>query len=224
MNYRDRIAGLQREAEAKFRNFDGIINGRSFRNAAGGLAPAATETLDANDRTWTFTVVNAATTSKTVVLFGANKDLTDAAKDASVTITVAEADSHVAVKTEILSQPVRILGLKMTAVSATQFSNVLSLWDKKSTGSQIKALFQPLNYRSAQNNLTTQIDAPTFELLVTPSIYIEFTINASETVTLMFTVVEKAQLSSVLRNSPVVAVANRPAPTGLPQIDMPRGV
>lgn len=224
MNYRDRIARLQREAEAKFRNFDGITYARPFRNAAGGLAPTSTEVLDANDSTWTFTVVNAATTAKTVVLFGAAKDLTDANKDASVTITVAEAASHVAVKTELLSQPVRILGLKMTAVSAVQFSNVLYLYDGKTTGSQIRRLFQPLNYRSSQQTLQLQIDAPTFELLVTPTVWLEFVINASETVTLMFHIVEKASFSNVLRNAPVVAVANQPAPTGLVQIDQPRGV
>ena len=114
--------------------------------------------------------------------------------------------------------------MKMTVVSATQFSNVLSLYDKKSTGAEEKRLFQPLNYRSAQNQLQTQIDAPSFELLVNPSVYISFTINASETVTFTFTIVEKALFHNTLRNSPVVAVSNRPAPTGLPQIDMPRGV
>lgn len=224
MNYRDRIAGLHREAQANFRNFEGITYARPFRNAAGaGFAPAATEVLDPNDRTWTFTVVNAATTAKTATLFGAVYDLTDALLPAGVTITVAES-SHLQVKTETLTQPVRILGLKMTVGAATQFSNVISLYDQKSTGALEKRLFQPLNYRSAQNNLTTQIDAPSFELLITPTVYMQFTINASETVTFMFTIVEKAILHNVLRNAPVVAVANRPAPTGLVQIDMPRGV
>lgn len=223
MNYRDRIAGLQREAESKFRNWDGIQYGRQFRHATGAVAPSSSEILDPNDRTWTITVANSATVSKSVMIFGATKDLTDATKDAAITISVAES-SHLQVKTETLSQPVRILGLKMTVVSATQFSNVLSLYDAKSTGAEEKRLFQPLNYRSAQNQITTQIDAPSFELLITPTVYITFTVNASESVTLTFTIVEKAQLHNVLRNSPVVAVSNRPSPTGLPQIDMPRGV
>jgi hypothetical protein len=226
MNYRDRIAGLHREAQANFRNFDGITYARPFRNAAGGpgIAPAATEVLDPNDRTWTFTVVNSTTIAKTATLFGAVRDLTDATQPAGITVTVAES-THLQVKTETLTQPVRILGLKMTvAVSATQFANVISLFDQKSTGALEKRLFQPLNYRSAQNQLTTQIDAPSFELLVTPTVYLQLTINASETVTFMFTIVEKAQLHNVLRNAPVVAVSNRPAPTGLVQVDMPRGV
>jgi len=224
MNYRDRIAGLQREAEAKFRNFEGINYPRPYRNAAGGVSPAATEVLDPNDRTWTVTVVNAASVAKTAIVFGAVKDLTDVANTAaSVTVTVSES-THLQVKTELLTQPVRILGMRMTVTTAAQFSNVLSLYDTKSTGAEEKRLFQPLNYRSNQQYIATQIDAMSFELLLTPTVYIQFTINGSETVTFTFTIVEKAQLHNVLRNSPVVATSNRPAPTGLVQVDMPRGV
>lgn len=223
--YRDRIAAMRHMAEAKFRNFEGIQYSRGFRNAGGAAVPAAQETLDPNDRTWTITATNSSSAaSATATIFGAAYDLTDTLNTAAgVTVTVAES-THLQLKTEVLGQPVRIMGLKMTVVSATQFSNVLYLYDNKSTGAQERRLFQPLNYRSAQNQLTTQIDAPSFELLVTPTMYIQFTLNASEIVTLTFTIVEKALFQNTLRNSPVVAVSNRPAPTGLPQIDMPRGV
>ena len=227
MSYFDRIAGLRRQAESKFRNFEGVQYPRRYHHANGAAAPVAAtqETLDPNDRTWTVKVVNGSSAaSATAIIFGAVKDLTDVANTAAgVTVTVAES-SHLQLKTEVLGQPVRILGMKMTVVSATQFSNVLSLYDQKSTGAEEKRLFQPLNYRSAQNQLTTQIDAPSFELLVTPTMYIQFTINASETVTFTFTIVQKTLLANTLRNSPVVAQSNTPAPTGLPQIDMPRGV
>lgn len=224
MNYFNRIQMLTNRSQERFRNFEGMQNGRGFRNANGAVVPATQETLDPNDRTWTVKVVNSSsTTSKTATIFGANYDLTDSLLDASVAVTVAES-SHLAVKTETLSQPVRILGLKMTVVSATQFSNVLYLYDSTSTGGLERRLFQPLNFRSAQNQLTTQIDIPSFELLLKPSIYVQFTINASETVTFTFTIVEKATMSNVLRNAPVVAVSSTPAPTGLPQIDMPRGL
>ena len=226
MLYRDRIASLRHQAEAKFRNFEGVQYPRQYRNAGGGQqVGAAYETLDPNDRTWTITATNSSSAaSATATIFGAVKDLTDTLNTAAgVTVTVSES-THLQLKTEVLGQPVRILGMKMTVVSATQFSNVLSLYDGKSTGAEEKRLFQPLNYRSAQNQITTQIDAPAFELLVTPTMYIQFTLNASEVVTFTFTIVEKAMFGNTLRNSPVVAVSNRPAPTGLPQIDMPRGV
>ena len=226
MSYFNRIARLQNEAEAKFRNFEGVQYQRGrYRSAAGGAAIQSNEILDPNDRTWTITVTNGSSTvSATAIVFGANYNLTDTLNTAAgVTVTVAES-THLQVKTELLSQPVRILGMKMTVVSATQFSNVLSLYDRKSTGAEEKRLFQPLNYRSAQNQLDTQIDAPSFELLVTPSTRFEFTINKSEVVTFTFTITEKAQLHNVLRNAPVLAVSNQPAPTGLPQMDMPRGL
>jgi hypothetical protein len=227
MNYRNRIAGLQREAEANFRNaggFTGINYPRNFRNAGGQMAPAASEVLDTNDRTWTMTVVNAATTAKTAMLFGSTKDLTDATNTTNqITVTVSES-SHLQVKTCLLTEPVRILGLRYTVTTAAQFSNVLSLIDEKTTGAYEKRLFQPLNYRSNQQYIATQIDAMSFELLLTPTTYITFTMNGSETVTFTFTIVEKAQLHNVLRNAPVVATSNTPAPTGLVQVDMPRGV
>lgn len=223
--YRDRIAAMRNMAEAKFRNWDGIAYPRAYRHATGAnmAVPASQETLDPNDRTWTITVTNSSSAaSTTAYIFGSVNDLTDTL-NTGCTVTVAES-SHLQVKTEILSQPVRIMGLKMTVVSATQFSNVIYFYDQKSTGKQERVLFQPLNYRSAQNQLTTQIDAPSFELLVTPTMYASFTLNKAEIVTFTFTIVEKALFQNTLRNSPIVAVSNRPAPTGLPQIDMPRGV
>jgi hypothetical protein len=226
MNYRNRIAALARVGEAKYRNFEGVQYSRRYRPAAGGAAPAAnTEILDPNDRTWTVVVTNGSSTvGVTAIIFGANYDLTDTLNTAAgVTVTVSES-SHLQLKHELMSQPVRILGLKMTVTSATQFSNVLSLYDRKSTGAEEKRLFQPLNYRSAQNQITTQIDAPSFELLLTASTRVEFTINKSEVVTFTFTIVQKAQIHNVLRNAPVAANSNTPAPTGLPQIDMPRGL
>jgi len=226
MNYRDRIARLALEGQARYRNFEGVTYPKMYRHAAGGnvVASAATEVLDPNDRTWTVKVVNASSAnSYTATIFGAVYDLTDANLNANITITVSES-SHLKVKTELLTQAVRILGMKMTVTSASQFSNVISLYDEKSTGALEKRIFQPLNYRSAQNYLTTQIDVPSFELLITPTTYIQFTVNASETVTFTFNIVEKVLLHNLLRNAPAVAVSTTPAPTGLPQIDMPRGV
>jgi hypothetical protein len=227
MFYSNRIAALAQQGQAKYRNFGGGFQGvtyqRNYRSAAGNAA--VSESLDPNDRTWTFSVTNGSSTvGVTAIIFGANYDLTDTRNTAAgVTVTVSES-THLQVKTETLSQPVRILGMKMTVVSATQFANVLNLYDLKSTGAEEKRIWQPLNYRSAQNQISTQIDAPSFELLVKPSTRIEFTINKSETVTFTFTIVQKALLDNVLRNTSVIAGTNQPGPTGLPQIDMPRGI
>jgi hypothetical protein len=221
-----RIARLRQSAEANFRNFDGVTYGQNrYRNAvaapAGGVLGA--ESLDPNDRTWTVKVVNSDTAGHPVMLFGSSKDLTDATLDTRVAITVSES-SHLQVKVALLSVPVRILGLKYTVTTVAQFSNVLTLVDETSTGAKNQRIWQPLNYRSAQNTLTTQIDAPTFEMLVSNSSYITFTIAASETVTFTFTIVEKAINRNILRNAPIVAASTQMAPTGLPQIDLKRGL
>jgi hypothetical protein len=227
MNYFNRIRSLQNEAEGKFRNFEGIQYPRRYHQATGTATAAAApqEELDPNDRTWTVVVTNnSSANAATAMVFGAIKDLTDTANTAAgVTVTVGES-SHLQLKTELLGQPVRILGLKMTCVSATQFSNILTIYDMKSTGANESRIWQPLNYRSAQNNLTTQIDAPSFQLLLKPSTYFTFTINKSEVVTFIFTIVQKANFGNVLRNAPVVSQSSVPAPTGLVQVDMPRGV
>ena len=225
---KNRIQRLRAEAEANYRNFDGIEygSGNRYNNAVGrgnGMGMGA-EVLDPNDRTWTVSVVNAATTAVTgVTLFGSAVDLTDANKDADITINVAES-SHLQLKTELLTTPVRILGLKYTVTTAAQFSNALTLVDKTSNGALSQRIWQPLNYRSAQNQLTTQIDAPTFELLLSATSYITFSMAASETVTFTFTIVEKGMQKNLLRGAPAVAASTQMAPTGLPQIDLKRGL
>ena len=209
MNY---LRKLEREAEANFHNFDGD----DFM----GYSQVSGEELDPNDRTLTITVANANTgTAKTAVIFGAVKDLTDANLDSDLTITVAES-SHQEVKTELLQNPFRIKGLKYSVTTAGQFSNTLSIKEKQSTGGESTRIWQPLNYRSAQNNLTTQIDAPDFELLVGAKTWLEVAVNALESITFTVTISEKAELKNVLKGRGVKTATHRNAPTGLPQIDM----
>lgn len=222
---RNRIARLRSEAEANFRNFEGITYGGRYRNAAGnGGGMSRAEALDPNDRTWTVQVVNANTTeTSSIRIFGAAKDLTDSNLPDGITVSVSES-SHLQLKTELLTTPVRILGLKYSVTTAAQFSYTLKLIDETSNGAKTERRFQPLNFRSAQNQLTTQIDIPTFEMLLSATSYIELTLAASETVTFTFTVVEKGLTKNVLRGQPVVAASTQMAPTGLPQIDLKRGM
>ena len=218
MKYRDRIEAYRQSAENQFNNFSGY-SPDDYMNAVGGA-----EVLDPNDRTLTITVVNASVSAiANVMIFGAVKDLTDANLNAAVTITVAES-SHLQVKTELLQNPFRILGLKYVVTSVAQFSNTLTLVEERSTGGLISRIWQPLNFRSAQNQITTQIDAPSFEFLVSANGYFTFTIAASETVTFTFTLVEKVDSKNILRDGRVRSISRTQAPTGLPQIDMKRGM
>jgi len=218
MNYRQRIQAYREYAENRFNNFQGYIPD-DYMNAVGGA-----EVLDPNDRTLTVTVVNASVSAiASVMIFGAVKDLTDATKNAQITISVAES-SHLQVKTELLQNPFRILGLKYTVTAAAQFSNPITLYEAKSTGGLISRVWQPLNYRSAQNTLTTQIDAPSFEFLVSANSYMTLTVNGSETISFTFTIVEKYEAKNSLRDGRTRSISRTQAPTGLPQIDMKRGL
>ena len=203
---------LQRESEANFLNF----SGDEFM----GYAPVSGEELDPNDRTLTITVTNASSSaSKVARIFGSTKDLTDANKDSNITIAVAES-SHLTVKTELLQNPFRIKGLKYSVTTANQFANTISIFEESSTGGLSKRVWQALNYRSAQNQLTTQIDAPDFELLVNAKTYFDVSLRPSEVITFTFTISEKAELKNVLKGRGVATSSGRQAPTGLPQIDM----
>jgi len=203
---------LQRNQESKFHNF----SGDEFM----GYSPISGEELDPNDRTLTVTITNANTASSKVArLFGAVKDLTDVNQDSDITVTVAES-SHLEVKTELLQNPFRIHGMKYSVTTANQFSNTVSIFEESSTGGLSKRVWQPLNYRSAQNNLTTQIDAPDFELLVNAKTYIDVTLLKNESITFTLTISEKAEMKNILKGRGVKTMSHRQAPTGLPQIDM----
>jgi hypothetical protein len=196
----------------------------NFHNFSGdefmGYSPISGEELDPNDRTLTITVTNASTsTTRSARIFGAVKDLTGATQHADITVTVAES-SHLQVKTELLQNPFRIHGMKYSVTTANQFSNTVAIFEESSTGGLSKRVWQPLNYRSAQNNLTTQIDAPDFELLVNAKSYIDVDILKNESVTFTLTISEKAEMKNILKGRGVKTMSHRQAPTGLPQIDM----
>ena len=196
MSYQNRINRLQRSAENNFNSFVGYDPSRNYMNAVGGGA----ESLDPNDRTLTVSVVNAtASAVSDVVIFGAVKDLTDANLNANITITVSES-SHLKVKTELLQNPFRILGVKYSVTTTAQFSNTLTLTEETSTGGLISRIWQPLNYRSAQNNLLIPINAPAFELLVTANTYIKFDIQGRETVNFTFGIININKSRKLIEN------------------------
>lgn len=204
-------------AERRFSQFGGRQYGSSFNNA-GGFTP-----LDPNDRTLTIQVQNTNTsTAQTARVFGSTFDLTDATLNAAVLITVAES-SHLRVKTELLASPFRIVGMRYLVTTVGQLSNAFSIINTRSTGGSDTRVIQPNNWRSAQNQVTTQVDMLDFTLLVDKNTYISFTVNASETVTLVVSISEKVDIEEVLKQRNVLKETNVPPPTGLPQLDMYSG-
>lgn len=203
--YLNRIKGYNQAAPA-------------YNNAVGAVSTAYG--LNPNDRTLTFNIINSSTSAAaTVRLFGASKDLTDATLPAGLTVNVLES-SHLQVKTELLQNPFRILGLSMTVQNASQFTNTWSIKKGNSTGSLQVNTFQPMTYRSPQNNIETMIQAMQFELIVDMYVYIEFSVNASENITITFNQAERTNSTRLMTGEPVREVSTSNAPTGLPQIDL----
>ena len=211
-NYLDRIKSYNRNAESNYRNANGNGSGMAMSNE-----------LDPNDRTLTVTVQNTTTaTISDVVIFGATKDLTYSDKEDGAVIAVSESSRN-QVNAELLTSAWRIQGLKLTTSSdSSQFSNNIKIFSGSSTGALDRRIFQPLNYRSAQNNLSLQIDLPTFELILTSQVYLMFNVIGSETLTFTFTIVEKLIGSNALMGKPMIERSLFAAPTGLAQIDLRR--
>lgn len=142
--------------------------------------------IDPNDSTLTFKIKNSSETDVvTARLFGSVKDLFDKKQSEFISVDVLES-SHEQVKLQILSDPILIIGMKMSAKHSTQFAKRWGIYRERMTGRMLKKPFAPVNFIHAANNLTTQIDAPFFELVVDKNTFIDIPINPLEEVTILF--------------------------------------
>jgi hypothetical protein len=89
----------------------------------------------------------------------------------------------------ILYNPIRIIGFRMFCKNPLQLSNSLNIWRAYSNGRTSYDWFCPAAYNSAQSTFTG-IDCPSFELLLTPDLYILNKINANEQVDYIFSIAE----------------------------------
>ena len=145
-------------------------------------------------------VVNNNPTPADVMLFGANKNIVGNFIPEGIKIFIA-GHSIESLNSAIMDAPVRILGYKMRVKSPQQLSNPIYLYNERANGCFEKRIFQPLNYRSPYKEITV-IDAPSFELLLTPSVYIINNINPNEQVDYIFSIAEKY---NVTRTAPILA-------------------
>ncbi len=217
-----------REAEENFDNFLGdaageYIGGEEmyvgdymdddyYNGGEGGLGD-----IDSADRTITVNISNSDTANQlTAFVFGAYANNT---QPVGITVTVPES-SHDQVRQELLSNPFLIKGFKYIVTNVAQFSNTITIRRTTSMGISHDAPLQPNSYRSAQNQITTQIDAPSYVLAVDGRCELRVPQNASESTTWIFSVQTKGNIGQLLKGQAVLDVARTQAPTGLPQIDI----
>jgi hypothetical protein len=122
-----------------------------------------------------------------IMLFGANKDITGNLVPAGVKIQVAGSNYH-NLQMAILNNPMRIQGFKIKAQHIEQLMHHFDMFNVRPNGAFERRIFQPLNYRSDHIQDVGLIDAPGFELLLTPSVYIMTKIEPLEQVDYIFTV------------------------------------
>jgi len=140
------------------------------------------------DRTLTLIISNKnKSTAKIARIFGSTKDLRDALLDPDITILCPES-SHFQIKTELLQNPFRIIGLKYIVSNASQLRNLFKIHKDYPCGESIVECIQPLAFRSAINQLSDQIDIPKLNLLIDKDTYIDVLINPDTEVSMIFTV------------------------------------
>jgi hypothetical protein len=158
------------------------------------IKPGAPELID-SDFQWNsgeifFRVINNNPQPTDVMLFGLMKNITGNFVPPGIKIFIA-GHSIEDLNNMILYQPVRICGFKMKVKNPSQFSNCINLYCEHRHGAIEHKIFQPLNYRALPSQVVTQIDAPSFELLLTPEIYIMNTVNPNEQVDYIFSIAER---------------------------------
>lgn len=181
-------------------------------------------TIDEADRTMTVTISNDGSSLnplETARVFGAFTNTANT-QPTGVTVSILET-SHEQVRAESQVNPFLVLGLKYIVTNVAQFSNNLNVFTQTSTGMSLNKTFQPFAYRSAQNQIATQIDAPAYAFGVDGRTELQVPINANEDITLILQLKTRGDITNILRGRGVVDIASGKAPTGLPQMDIPRG-
>jgi len=224
---KDEMDRYERDGEDRFDNFGGYDHSEEYEDdyefievyddEYDGYQANQVGRLDPNDTTYTFIITNANAQDEDVVLFGANEAIQP---PAGVTILVAES-SHNEVRQESLANPFSIIGMKMKVSNTAQFSNVLMLYERTSSGRVTSHVKQPLTYQSPQNQVDTLIHAIDFHFEVTGKSSLRFKVKPG-TVTFTFNVSSRTNIGNVLQGKSVSEVNNAPQATGLPQFDMVR--
>lgn len=215
------IASIARRAESRFSNFNGGGRGYGrygYMNKSNytfnfNSANANPNAVNPVDRTLFVTITNSNTGTSSFILFNTFVDRTDANLPSGVTITVA-GSSHTRVKEEIGSNPFLIYGMKYNVSAAAQFDNELTLRYQNGTGSDYNNIWVPRTRISAQNESSTDIDAPDFVFPIDGHTAISSTINGSATIRFTFFLMSKTSLQNALQGQNVVQSTQLPPPTG----------
>ena len=164
------------------------------------------------NRTFTFVITNASNVTGNFVMFGWNKygaEVAASDQSAFVTVTVSQS-SHAQVLRDLAGSTYYIAGMKLRCTDTTQFSNPI-IWNSSSVnGKTSSEQINPLDYFSAAQNQSTQIDVPADQVNfpISDMNYLNGTIAASATYTVILTLAARTSMGRILEGKSVVAMSN----------------
>lgn len=226
------LSHLDHEVEQFFNyggagDFIGVESNYSGFNSSAYAGGSGTEVLPEADRTLTLQITNTNTGTGTTdaIVFSAfaRPTLTQAS---GITVNFLEPiGGHEQIRQESKTNPFVIKGFKMIVSDADQFSNNITLeWDSPE-GAASSFKFQPFRYRSAQNQINTQIDAPDFVTAVDGRTTWTVAVNngASDvTITMILFLITRGDMGQILKGKNPIELAKGGFPTGLPQVPVVR--
>jgi len=191
------VNSIQRQASENFSNFNG----------------GAMTKLGSFNRTLTFQITLTTTSAVgKAILFGYGYNPSDSLQT-NCTVVVKES-SHFETKIETVTSPFRIQGIRYQVTNAAQLANPFSVIRKKATGGTTTELWQPNSYTNPENNQDKLIIDPTFQMVVTASDRIEIDLNAGETLTVIFYIVDQIKSEQILSGMSGISTTSEGIPTG----------
>ena len=220
-NFETAIKRYQAEAQ-NFDNADGLyssgfigdgrMNYVGESNADGGMPQGdAFSALNDGERIYTVVITNTNTSGSAInaIVFGGDIYSGSTQPNAGVTVTVQES-SHSQVRAESQRSPFWVNGLRyITTTNSQMTSQVPLVYRSTSAGKTESIPFRPLSFRTAYNQITTQVDAPNFRFLVDGSTYWSVPTIANETITIIFQIGGRWNSADAVKGQSPFQVANQ---------------
>lgn len=228
------------EKADKFRN-QMIYDPRSFQfsnfaqgqynNAVNGAATgvATVSRLSQAEATLVLVITNSAAAASVVTLFNVN-GLAPSATNSGLTPTFADGitvtcptSSYGAVLISLLSKVYKIGGLKYSCAVKAQLSNRFITGWQSELGTFGGGTYTPRYLGNNMQNVTTEIDDPTFEMDINVTSYIQITVNGTtaspstgENIELVFTIAGQVDALRTLNGQPAMAINGVGQQSGIP--------
>lgn len=203
---------------------DSFIGARNFvgetSNAEGGMGGDMYSHISDGNKFYTIVASNTNTASTvTAVAFGANQYSGSEQPNAGAVVTVSQS-SHAEARAASQNSPFWVNGLRYITTTLSQLnSQVLTIQKRDSNGMINSMPFNPLVFKTANQNQSLQIDAPGFKFGIDGNTSIQIPLVASESITLILQVGGRFDAAKAVQGGSALEVASQKELTsGLVQV------